>query len=90
MNRTLARFGRGKDRLPRKRRLKQKLLQAGEISGNTVMQGLTGAGLLGTAGLLASPSNAVLQGKLARAGLALGTGYGIYEGVKTLRQKKKQ
>lgn len=75
-------FGRGPDRKPRRKRLTQIGLRAA----NT---GLATAGTLGVVGLIASPQNAVLQGRLARAGLLAGAGYGAYQGIKATRKKKR-
>jgi hypothetical protein len=77
--------GRGRDKKPRKRKM---LANAGSVALNAGNTGLATAGTLGVAGLIASPQNAALQGRLARAGLLAGAGYGAYQGIKKLKSKK--
>jgi hypothetical protein len=81
----MIKIGRGRDKKPRKRKM---LSNAGSVALNAGNTGLAAAGTLGVAGLIASPQNAALQGRLARAGLVGGAGYGLYQGIKKLKSKK--
>lgn len=81
----IASFGRGPDRKPRRKRLNQ----IGSVGLKAANAGLATASTLSLVGLLARPNNAALQGRLARAGLLAGAGYGAYQGIKAVRKKKR-
>lgn len=85
-----AAFGRGPDKTPRKKRFISALKTAGGIGAGAALSGVSLAGTMPTAGLLLNHQDSLLQKRLAISGLALGSGYGLYKGIKQAMAKAKQ
>jgi hypothetical protein len=86
----LANFGRGPDKQPRKRKLIGAVKTAAGVGASGAITGLGIAGTGATLGLMARPQDALLQSRLARGGLVVGSLYGGYKGIKRARQKARE
>lgn len=81
-------FARGRDRVPRKKRIINATKTALGIGAGSALAGIGLAGTLPTIGLLASPDDSKLQRRLALVGLGIGSAYGAYKGIQRARKNK--
>lgn len=84
----LARFGRGRDKVPRKKRIIHATKTALGIGAGAALAGVGLAGALPTVGLIARHNDSALQRRLALTGLAVGSAYGAYKGIQRARRNK--